>query len=205
MLYVGHLSAPKGLPDAIRSIRILLEAGHAAHLTVLGGKPRDDTFPRLVEDLQLEDHVTFLTERVPHNEVVDLMHEHDLVLVPSRHDYPEGLPLTIYDAFCSRSPLVASDHPMFRGKVVDGVNAVVFRGGDARSLAESVMRLMSNPVLYERLSRDSRKAWQKLQCPVKWEDLILKWLRDTPEDRTWLAARTLASDAYDQANVSPAV
>ena len=59
------------------------------------------------------------------------MHAHDAVVVPSQHAYPEGLPMTIYDAYCSRSPLIASDHPMFRSKVIDDETAVVFGAGDA--------------------------------------------------------------------------
>ena len=42
------------------------------------------------------------------------MSAHDIVIVPSRHDYPEGLPMTIYEALAMRTPLVVSDHPMIK-------------------------------------------------------------------------------------------
>ena len=41
------------------------------------------------------------------------MHAADAVLVYLRHAYGEGLPVTIYLGFASRTPLVVSDHPMF--------------------------------------------------------------------------------------------
>jgi glycosyltransferase involved in cell wall biosynthesis len=36
--------------------------------------------------------------------VLDEMRNSDAVVVPSRHDYSEGLPNTIFEALASRSP-----------------------------------------------------------------------------------------------------
>ena len=54
----------------------------------------------------------------------------DLLLMTSRY---EGLPLTIYEALAARTPIIASDHPMFRGALVHQENALVYPAGDAQA------------------------------------------------------------------------
>jgi hypothetical protein len=34
-----------------------------------------------------------------------------------------------------------------------------------------------------------------MQLPVKWGDMIGRWVRGTPDDRAWLAGHTLAGGA----------
>jgi glycosyltransferase involved in cell wall biosynthesis len=116
--------------------------------------------------------------------------------VPSRHSYPEGLPLTIYDSYCSRTPLVASDHPMFRGRVEDGFAALVFRAASPESLAERADELLRSPELYARLSRNSAEAWAKLQLPVRWGDLLQHWLLGGEASREYFARFNLAAGPY---------
>ena len=196
-IYVGHLSKAKGLTDALAAVASLGGSDTAPHLTVLAGKTPSEEYLKLVREYGVSERVHFYTERLPHRDVVALMHEHDAVLVPSRHEYPEGLPMTIYDAFCARTPLIASDHPMFAGKIAHEKNALVFRAGDPASLAEAIRRLQVDTELFRALSEGSRQAWLDLQCPVKWGDLITRWLRATPEDDAWLGSHTLASGTYD--------
>jgi glycosyltransferase involved in cell wall biosynthesis len=121
------------------------------------------------------------------------MREHDAVLVPSRHAYPEGLPMTIYEALCARTPLLVSDHPMFAGKVVHETSALVFRASDPLSLAQQATRLSRDAELYKRLSCESAAAWQALQCPVTWGELLTRWLRNTENDHRWFVEHSLAS------------
>jgi glycosyltransferase involved in cell wall biosynthesis len=124
------------------------------------------------------------------------MHEHDVVVVPSRHEYPEGLPNTIYEALCSRTPIVASDHPMFALKLRDGENSAIFPAGDARALAERIRALVDDRELYERLSGNSEQAAATFQVPLKWHELLDRWLRDAPGDHDALARFTLANGGY---------
>lgn len=196
LFYAGRVQETKGVGDCIRAVALLRQRGIAAELSVAG--PGElDAHEQLARELGVEDSVHLLG-RIPHRDVVRLMHEHDAVVVPSRHDYPEGLPMTIYDAYCSRSPLLASDHPMFRDKVRPGESALVFPASDPAALADTIERLAGDAPLYARLSAASEAAWQRLQLPVKWGDLLTRWLRDAPDDRRWLAERSLGSGRYDE-------
>ncbi len=164
-------------------------------MTVAGGG-QIEHFIKQANQLKIENCVEFLGV-VPNNTVVNLMREADVVLVPSRHEYPEGFPLTIYEALCSRTPLVASDHPMFRGNLEHGVNAMIFPAGHPNALAASIETLLSDSLLYHRLSLASCDAWQRLQIPVKWGELIKRWLDNSPENKQWMFEHRLASGLYN--------
>jgi len=190
MLYVGNLIESKGVGDCIEAIKHLKEKGLDAFLTVAG--PGDaEAFRKKSHQLLVESSVKFLG-RIGHDQVIKQMIEHDIVLVPSWHDYPEGLPMTIYEGFCSHTPLVVSDHPMFAGKVNHCESGMVFRAKDIKHFAEVIEELMSNPTLYETISNNAKNAWFKLQIPVKWDQLLTRWLRNSKEDREWFRNHCLS-------------
>src|ERR1700739_4465598 len=91
-----------------------------------------------------------------------------LVVVPSRTEYPEGFPLTMFEAIASRTPIVCSNHPMFRKVMIDRQNASVFRSGDYRAFAFAIRRTLTDPVLYSVLSRNAPKTWEALKGPADW-------------------------------------
>ena len=196
LFYAGVVSEDKGVGDCLGALRILRERGHDARFSV-AGSGEIAHFEEMARQFGVAEAATFLG-RIPHQRVVALMNEHDLTVVPSRHSYPEGLPLTIYDSYCSRTPLIASDHPMFRGRVEDGFAALVFRAGSPESLADRAEELLRSPDLYARLSRNSEAAWAKLQLPVRWGDLLQQWLAGPGEVQALLSRFSLASGPYDQ-------
>ena len=111
-IYVGTISEDKGVGDVINAISILEKRGIQASLKIFGRSKNIEQFQRQIVSLNLEKSVNF-QGLVPNEKVVYLMQEADIVFVPSRHAYREGMPSTIYEALCSRTPIVASDHPMF--------------------------------------------------------------------------------------------
>lgn len=173
LIYVGSMVASKGVGDAIRAVTLLRGEGADVELSLVGGESEE--FRSLVEDLGVDSAVHFLG-RQSHDRVVPLMNEHDACLIPSRHEYPEGLPLTIYEGLCSRSPLVVSDHPMFALRMRDHENCLVFQAGSPKSMAQAIRRLVEAPGLYSRLSASAATAAEEFLCPLKWDELIAGWL-----------------------------
>ena len=184
MLYVGTIQRKKGVGDAIRAVAVLRQCGTNVRLRLAGGGAVEE-FRALAQKLGVADLVDFLGV-IPNTQVFDLMRDAALVVVPSLHSYPEGLPLTIYEALCARAPIVASDHPMFDGHLVDGQTAAVFRAGDADALAIKVAALLADRGLYARLSECAQQTWERMQNPVKWGDILNHWIADAPVDRQWL-------------------
>ena len=173
LVYVGTVSASKGVDDLLDAVAIARADLPDLTLDVIG----EGDVERLrakVAALGLVG-VTFLG-RVPNDTVVQRMAKADAVVVPSRHDYSEGLPLTIYEAFCSRTPLIISDHPMFVPNVMHDRDGLMFRGGDAADLADQLKRLFGELALYATLSANSAAAWRHLQLAQTWAGAIDDWL-----------------------------
>ncbi|HEY6880647.1 MAG TPA: glycosyltransferase, partial [Polyangiales bacterium] len=174
LLYVGTVSEAKGVGDLLHAVWELLRGGLDVSLEVIGQR-RDDALPELAAQLSLDGRVEFLGLR-PHDEVRRAMVAADAVVVPSRHEYPEGLPMTLYEGLCSRTPIVVSDHPMFQLRIRDRENALVFSAGSPTSLADKVRLLRDDAALYELLSLNSERAAEGYLCPLKWHQLIDAWL-----------------------------
>lgn len=86
-------------------------------------------------------------------DMASLMQSVDIVVLPSHH---EGLPQVLLEAAASGLPLVATDIPGCRSVVEPGANGERVPVGDARALAQAIMRLASDPGLRERYGDASR-------------------------------------------------
>jgi glycosyltransferase involved in cell wall biosynthesis len=194
LFFAGSVTQSKGVGDVLNALALLQSRGLNVHLK-LAGNGEIAHFQEQIQQLNIADRAEFLG-LIPNDRVVFLMREADVVVIPSRHEYPEGLPLTIYEALCSHTPIVASDHPMFRDKLVDQVSALIFPAQDASALADRLIQLTSDPTIYNTLSANSTKAWDNLQVPVKLADLLNRWVFDSPANQEWLYRYRLASGQY---------
>jgi glycosyltransferase involved in cell wall biosynthesis len=184
VFYVGSMIEGKGVGDILGAIAHLKQQGTPVKAR-LAGADQVGIYAAQAQSLQIADQVEFLG--IIGNQTVEpLMREADIVLIPSRHNYTEGFPLTIHHALKSRTPIIASDHPMFRNKLQHDVNALVVPAANPVALAESIQRLQSDPALYFKLSNASYETWYRIRLPVKWGDLIERWLRNTESDQQWL-------------------
>lgn len=191
LLYVGTVQPKKGVGDIITALARLRTDGRDIKLKV-AGSGKIDEFRAMSSRLGVKDSVEFLGI-ISNNSVFELMKKSAMVIIPSRHDYPEGLPLTIYEALCARTPIVASDHAMFRGHLIDRETAMVFPARDSDALAGCIMTLLDDYSLYTKLSKNSVVVWNRLQNPVKWGDTLFRWLSDGVEDQTWLQSHRYSS------------
>ncbi len=194
LLYVGQVRVEKGVGDLIDAVARLEEAGREARLTVIGAGKIDD-FERHAEQRGVAARVDF-AGKCGHDQVLKAMHEHDVVLVPSRHEYPEGMPNVIYEGLCSRTPLVVSDHPMFGTRVKDGEDCLVFPAGNVEALVGALERLLEDDDLYAALSAHAEEACGNYLIGAPWGELIEHWLGATPEDDAWLADHALDSARF---------
>jgi glycosyltransferase involved in cell wall biosynthesis len=195
LFYIGSMIEAKGVGDVLEALAKLRAKNFPVSLKI-AGRDENEYFLNKARQLQIEDCVDFLG-LVPNNTVLPLMKEADVVLVPSRHEYPEGFPLAITHSLCARTPIIASDHPMFLDNLKDGLSAMIFPAGNAGALSECIEKLLSNPELYWSLSFASKEAWDRLQIPVKWAELINRWIDDSPENKQWLFEHRLSSGQYN--------
>ncbi len=189
LCYAGSISETKGVWDVLEAVKILRQRGEDASVDIAGAG-QVDRMQALVDHQGLHDHVTY-RGRVGGDEILKMMQGSAFVCVPSHHSYPEGLPLTLYEAMASGTPIVASDHPMFRGVVRDGETGFVFRAGKPAGLASAVLHGWRNAQAYERVSATAARAYPTLGLTTLWGDIVYRWVRGETEDLAWLQSNSL--------------
>ena len=194
LLFVGQVRETKGVGNLIDAVARLREGGKNASLTIVGAG-NVDRWQQYAADRGVGEAVAF-AGKLPHAEVLHAMHGHDVVLVPSHHEYPEGMPNVIYEGLCSRTPLVVSDHPMFGTRVKDGQDCLVFPARQVDAIVEAVEKLVNDPVLYEALSRNADQACGNYLIGAPWGELIEHWLGQTPEDDAWISDHALTAPRF---------
>ena len=188
-LFVGVLSAEKGIGDCLEAAKYLHTRGITLQMSFAG--PGDaEPWRQLSERLGIAPFVRFLG-LIPNSEVRQQMRAHDIIVVPSRHSYSEGLPNTIYEALASRSALIISDHPAFRGRLRPDLDCLVFEAAKARSLANCIDRLCADRILYATLSANSLNALDSLYIGLEWSELVELFLNDSRNSTGWVEKHSL--------------
>jgi glycosyltransferase involved in cell wall biosynthesis len=199
LLFVGSLIEEKGVIDALQGVAHLRSINADVVLCLVGpGEP--EPLRAEARRLGIEDRVRF-TGAVPASSVPELMRRADVVVIPSRREYPEALPNVLEHSWCARTPAVVSRHPAFADSLEHRCNAMLFAPGDARALAASVHELISDPELYHRISQAAPAAFGAAQAPVLWGELIDAWLNRGHEGSRWLRARSAAAQPRTSAGV----
>jgi glycosyltransferase involved in cell wall biosynthesis len=86
-------------------------------------------------------------------EIGQVLSDLDILVIPST--WAENRPLTLLAALDARVPIIVSDMPGMTCEVTDGENGMVVPAGDPVALAGSLMRLLEDTNLRERLSNSS--------------------------------------------------
>lgn len=194
VFFAGALTEPKGVGDVIRAVAAARQQGHP--MTAAFAGPGDqDAWRSETAKFGIEKAITFLG-LVPHDEVREQMKVADMVIVPSRHSYPEGLPNTIYEGLASRSPLIVSDHPAFAGRVQHETDCLVFKAGDAEDLATCFARLCTDSALYATISQNAEAASDGLYVGLEWTELVQTFLNDPQNKTGWVEQNALAALGY---------
>lgn len=188
VMYAGAISEEKGVGDIIRAIRHLEFATDVTFR--FAGSGDIGAMRRMAEQLGVGNRIEFLGT-LPNSEVFARFQGADLLIVPSRWEFQEGFPLTMFESIASRTPVVCSDHPIFRHVLIDRANAKIFRAGDSFDLARAIDAVLADPKLYVRLSRAAPKTWKKLKGPANWRKLILEWVQKGPTS-PWIQQRMFA-------------
>jgi glycosyltransferase involved in cell wall biosynthesis len=154
-LYVGRLTAEKGVGTLIRAWRAL----PGIPLRIAGDGELRDALAAEAKGLPIE----FLG-RVPPERVIDLMHGATLLVVPS--ECYEGFPRVVVEAFATGTPIVAANIGGLRELVTDGVDGLKFRSGSADQLAAAVSRLWQAPGLRAQQRTANRARFEREYSPA---------------------------------------
>jgi glycosyltransferase involved in cell wall biosynthesis len=191
VLYVGAMTPAKGVDDLVAAFAILGKSHPRIKLTLVG-KDQGDRLKKVIASLPQNFDCTQVPF-VPNHMLEEFMSGFSVVVVPSRHSYPEGLPLVLTHAMAARVPVVASDHPMLVKVLMHRKNAMIFPEGNPQALAARIVELLEDRQLYQDLSASSENSLKKIILPVKFHELCDFGFEDNTQGDAWLRAHALAN------------
>ena len=169
--FIGSFYAYEGLDLLLDAFPQILSRLPDVRLLLVGGGPQDAALKTQAKRLGLEDKVVF-TGRVPHHEVPRYYDLIDVLAYPRHSMRLTELvtPLKPLEAMAQGRLLVASDVGGHRELIRDGETGLLFEAGSAKSLAETIMKLLA-----------ARESWPALRAAGR---------RFVEQERNWTASVT---------------
>jgi glycogen synthase len=157
LLYVGQLSAHKGVHTAVEALKIITDqpSYKSITLTIVGGPDYDGRIRRIVSSSGLEENVR-LTGLIAREELPGIYQQHDIFVFPSVWEEPFSIALL--EGLASGLAVVATQTGGTREILESEVNALTFTKEDARGCAEQILRFLNDPELLERVRRNGRRT-----------------------------------------------
>jgi PEP-CTERM/exosortase A-associated glycosyltransferase len=181
--FIGSFYAYEGLDLLLQSLPQILARLPDVRVLLVGGGPQDAALKAQAQSLGVADKVVF-TGRVPHQEVQKYYDLVDVLAYPRHSMRLTELvtPLKPLEAMAQGRLLVASDVGGHRELIQDGVTGMLFRAGDAQSLADAIVQLQAR-----------RETWPSLRAAGR---------RFVEGERNWRTSVARYRDAYASIGVT---
>ncbi|MGH8670988.1 MAG: glycosyltransferase, partial [Burkholderiales bacterium] len=155
--FIGSFYAYEGLTVLLKALPQMLARALDLRVLLVGGGPQEEQLKRLAVELKIADKVTF-TGRVPHDAVQDYYDLVDVLVYPRLSMRLTDLvtPLKPLEAMAQGRLVAASDVGGHRELIRDNETGVLFRAGDALSLASRVIELLEQPQRWPQLRAAGR-------------------------------------------------
>jgi glycosyltransferase involved in cell wall biosynthesis len=124
-------------------------------LTVIGKSPKKSRLNKLIDDLQLEDKITFRSG-VSEEEIVKTYHESDVAVIPSLY---EGFGFGAGEAMACGIPLISTDSGGL--KQVIGDSALKIQSGSVKEIEEGLLTLFEDEAMRIKLALRGRKRMEE--------------------------------------------
>jgi glycosyltransferase involved in cell wall biosynthesis len=159
LVYLGLMEAHRGVGEMIEAAALLNNRRKPVHLRLVGEGRDLARFRNLAEALSLPGSMVEFTGRLPHAQALRAVAGADVGVVPHHADeaWNTTVPNKLFDYMAAGLPVLSSDAaPPARILAATGAG-VVFRSGDARSLADALQPLR-DPIVRRRMGEAGRRA-----------------------------------------------
>ncbi len=155
--FIGSFYAYEGLDLLLDALPQILVKLPDVRVLLVGGGPQDAVLKTQAQRLGLADKVVF-TGRVPHTEVQRYYDLIDVLAYPRHSMRLTELvtPLKPLEAMAQGRLLVASDVGGHKELIRHGETGILFRAGDAKALADTVVNLLSKKEQWAQIRRAGR-------------------------------------------------
>ena len=163
LLFVGGLSQRKGISylfDAVDELQDKVE------LTVVGRKAVQDCSAL---NLALSRHTWMPT--LPHEQILQLMQEHDILVFPSLF---EGFGLVITEAMSQGTPVITTERTAGADFITHGENGWIVEAGNTEVLIKQIEELLTQPELIRQNGQSALETARKRPWSLYGEELAGK-------------------------------
>jgi len=158
---VGELNANKNHIQALKALSKLTKTNF--HYLIVGNGESEQKLKKAVDELMLQDKVSFLGFR---RDVPELLTASDVFILTSRR---EGLPKAVLEAMAVGLPIIATDVRGNRDLVKSGENGYLVPLDDVEQTAIAIERLINSENLRRSMGEKSKELVKQydLQCILK--------------------------------------
>lgn len=160
LLFVGGLSQRKGIANLFAAVRPLVPF---VSLTIVG-KKTSQSCPALDAELQ---RYTWI-ESLPHQEILALMQEHDVLVFPSLF---EGFGMVITEAMSQGTPVITTTRTAGPDFIEHGINGWLVEPGSTETLRAALEELIKQPKLIAEVGQRAMETARKRPWEVYGKEL----------------------------------
>ena len=145
----------KGLKNLILALPRVIRQFPLTSLTVIGKSPEKSNLNKLIDDLDLEDKITFRSG-ISEKEIVKTYHDSDIAVIPSLY---EGFGFGAGEAMACGVPLISTDSGGL--KQVIGDAALKIKPGSVNEIEEGILKLFTEEKIRQELAEKGRERMEE--------------------------------------------
>lgn len=153
LVYVGRLSAEKGLPILFDSLTILKQRNIDVELTLLGDGIDRVFLQDLAKSMQIDDRVVF-GGFVDQATIASTLRASDMFVLPS---FAEGIPVALMEAMAIGIPVIATYVGGVTELVINGETGQVVSPSDPVGFADAIARYVEDANFCTQVSEGARE------------------------------------------------
>jgi glycosyltransferase involved in cell wall biosynthesis len=174
ILYVGHFGLRKGIIHLIEAMPGILQEEPDAFLLCVGGTPewlRTDVYwkilKRKIEQAGIQKNVRLIGQ-VPHQKLPIYYSMADVFAFPSLY---EAMGKVVVEAMACEAPVVASRVGGIVEIINHGVNGLLVKPKDVKSLRQSILMVLQDSQLAKRFSKKGRET---VESRFTWKHTVIQ-------------------------------
>jgi len=145
----------KGLRHLILALPRVIRQFPLTSLTVIGKSPQKSNLNKLIDDLDLQDKITFRSG-ISEEEIVKTYHDSDIAVIPSLY---EGFGFGAGEAMACGVPLISTDSGGL--KQVIGDAALKIKPGSVNEIEDGILKLFSEEKIRQNLAEKGRERMEE--------------------------------------------
>ena len=151
VLFFGRLNPTKGVDKLVKTAKEIIKERKNVYFVFRGP---DEGMKNIVEKASRENkNIILVKETRDKEEVVKTYQSADVYVMPS---YREGLPLSIFEAFASGLPVVASPVNGIPYEMKEPDNGFLVNYGDIKNLKKRILQILDDKKLAKKISKNNK-------------------------------------------------